>query len=266
MSTCRLHFITASEIQFAPGSSIRTREKGLRSGPGPERCSFLGITPQPLRGALLVPGGFGRGAGQLYTGAGNIPRRSRTLGIEQTLLTALLSGVVSCGAAFALNERRDRRQALVAKTEEAAVAFMALSEAVSAWIAYHLIVIRSHESADTLVHKAEDLWSQLLTRSNRATMLINAYVPHRAHVLDELAGTYQPFIVHSSEILHFKRDAPLAGEIFANRVSAAGVKAAHAGRAGIQLLITEVRTRANAPHLIRFPHLLRRFRTKRGGC
>lgn len=179
------------------------------------------------------------------------------MGIEQALLTALLSGVFSTALTFGLNERRDRRQAMLAKVEDAATAYLDYYHSVATWISTHLEVMRNPEIGHTAAVKLEEMWIKLLADQKRANLLIRAYAPTHSEIIIDLTESYTPFIDHSVNIIYTKRVGERVTSEQYDQVSNASAAVAHAGRVGTEAIIGEIRAVANAPHLVRVHNPLR---------
>lgn len=171
----------------------------------------------------------------------------------QSIVTALLSGIFAGAIIFALNERRDRRELLLRKAEEAIAAYSEWVETISNWPNAHFdLFIGDGENGRT---KTTEIWDKSRIAYLRAEMLIGIYLPERQHVLADTAESYADFVLVSGrlKLASLEKVAPTDADI--EHTKSAGVKIIKAGNVGLKKLFATARQHSLSPFLVRVPFL-----------
>ncbi len=131
------------------------------------------------------------------------------MAVAQALLTALLSGLFSGFVLFGLNERRDRSDFILKKTEEAIEAYNTLVAAAQefVWVHWDFGTAGNYSVANL---KRDSAKRDLGLATAKARTLISIYAPEHINLLNNVTGPMGRFARPAEAIIQ----ASIRGELY----------------------------------------------------
>jgi hypothetical protein len=178
------------------------------------------------------------------------------LPILQTLIAALLSGMISAMLIFALNERRDRTAFLLQKAETAAAAYTEWYESIPKLLSDHYeLFFPLPEDRKRANDNIAIQYREIGAKSAKSQMLIHIYLPAELSAVSELLKAYSEILQYSNILrTAYLNNKPAPADMH-EKIGELGISLVKAGSTGQALLYNAANKMAYKPHLIRLPNM-----------